>query len=310
LTDSSEHPRHDQRRRDRRRLATVAALGGVAVLLVGLLAGMTTVWMHSGHGAAAPDSQVGGDAVSAQVIEYKALSPDRIARLPQAKYDAVIPGLLPYASTDVPAASTSAYTVSTDTPIFDNAHAPVARFAFTDFAGRPTVIVPVRVDGPWALVMTPARQMLPSQADGAAPAQTAGWVRTDALHRTAALDRRVVISTGRQTVSIEDLAGVVEQSFDVGVGAPGTPTPTGVTGYLQERYLDAAQGEATYPIQLTSLHATAQDEPYQGKDGGLIGMHYFPAHNGTVSHGCVRLSQDAVMAIDALPLGTSVTIVP
>jgi len=202
------------------------------------------------------------------------------------------------------------YTISTDTPIYNDARVAVARFAFMNFTGRPTVIVPVRTDGAWTLVMTPARQKLPSEAGGAAPAQTAGWVRTDALDRTTTVDRRVVISTGEQKLRIEDFSGTVEQSFDVGVGAPGTPTPTGVTGYLQERYLDPQQGQATYPIQLTSLHAAAQDEPFQGEDGGLIGMHYFPAHSGSVSHGCIRLSEAAVTAVNALPLGTSVTIVP
>ena len=29
-----------------------------------------------------------------------------------------------------------------------------------------------------------------------------------------------------------------------------------------------------HPIQLTSLHATAADEPFGGSDGGLIGIHF------------------------------------
>src|SRR4051794_4011151 len=177
--------------------------------------------------------------------------------LPEARFDAVIPGLLPYRSTEVPAASTAAYAISSDTPIYDASQVPVARFAFVAFTGRPTVIVPVRIDGPWALVMTPARQSLPSTMNGDAPAQTAGWVRTSALHKVGDLARRVVVSVARQSLSIQSLTGRVERAFDVGVGAPDTPTPTGVTGYLQERYLDPAQGESVYPIVLTSLHAAA-----------------------------------------------------
>ena len=230
--------------------------------------------------------------------------------LPEARFDAVIAGLMPYRSADVPAAATAAYAISSDTPLYDASQIPVARFAFTDFTGRPTVIVPVRIDGPWALVMTPARQSLPSAMHGDAPAQTVGWIRTSALHKASDLSRRVVVSVGHQSLSIQSLAGHVQQAFAVGVGAPDTPTPTGVTGYLEERFLDPGQGESVYPIVLTSLHAAAQDEPFQGEDGGLIGIHYFAQHDGAVSHGCIRLPEEAIRAMNALPLGTSITIVP
>jgi lipoprotein-anchoring transpeptidase ErfK/SrfK len=228
--------------------------------------------------------------------------------LPEARYNAVIPGLAAYQSADVPAASASVYTISSDTAIYSEKRIPVARFAFIDFTGRPTVIVPVRSEGQWTLVMTPARQSLPSQTNGAAPAQTAGWVQTSQLHKVAEVGQRIVVSVSKQELSIETLSGQVKQTFNVGVGVPGSPTPTGVTGYLEERYLDPAQGQLTYPINLTSMHSAAQDEPYQGEDGGLIGIHYFPVHSGAVSHGCIRLPEDAIKAVNNLPLGTSITI--
>ena len=310
MTELPEHPRRDRRRRHRRRLVMAVVLGATAVVLAaGAVATVVAQPQQKGADRASGSStQDGGVAVRAG--DHTALTADQVAALPEARYDAVIPGLLPYASSDVPVVSHDVYTIATDTPIYNDEHVAVARFAFMNFTGRPTVIVPVRSDGAWTLVMTPARQKLPSQSNGAAPAQTAGWVRTDALDRTTTLDRRVVVSTGEQKLRIEDFSGTVEQTFDVAVGAPGTPTPTGVTGYLQERYLDPQQGQATYPIQLTSLHASAQDEPFQGEDGGLIGMHYFPSHSGSISHGCIRLSDEAVTAVNALPLGTSVTIVP
>jgi lipoprotein-anchoring transpeptidase ErfK/SrfK len=289
----------------RRRLIVIA---GAVVLLEGA----AIVFLGGRISGAGSASRTAAEATGATVkaATFESLTPEQVAALPEARYDAVIPGLLPYMSPDVPPASQHAYVISSDTPVYDDARAPVARFAFTDFAGRPTVIVPVRIDGPWTLVMTPARQQLPSRADGAAPAQTAGWVRTDALRRTTDLTSRIVVSTGQQRLFIEGLDGRVAQSFDVAVGAPGTPSPTGVTGYLEERYLDPEQGQAEYAIQLTSLHSSAQDEPFEGEDGGLIGMHYFAAHTGSISHGCIRLSADAITAVDALPLGTSVTIVP
>ena len=238
------------------------------------------------------------------------LTAAQIAELPEARYNTVIAGLIPYTNASVPAASAAAYTISEDVPIYSAARAPVARFAFTNFSNRPTVIVPVRIEGAWALVMTPARQVLPSQANGAAPAQTAGWVRTSVLRKVTELRQRIVLSVAERKLSIETLAGHVQESFGVGVGTAATPTPTGVTGYLQERYLDPKQGESTYPINLTSLHSASQDEPFQGEDGGLIGIHYFPVHSGSVSHGCIRLPEDAIKSVNALPLGTSITIVP
>jgi lipoprotein-anchoring transpeptidase ErfK/SrfK len=100
-----------------------------------------------------------------------------------------------------------------------------------------------------------------------------------------------VISTSKQTLAIVDTAGATQQS------------------YLEARCLDPAQGQAVHPIQLTSLRATAADEPYGGSDGGLIGIHYQEVSSGAVTHGCVRLDEQAIQAVNALPLGTPVSIV-
>lgn len=302
-TDGSgaEHPR--PRRRHRRLLGLVAIVTAVAAVAVTVGVLWPTLSARSDLSAAA--------TATASVSEHVArLSPKQVALLPEARYNAVIPGLAPYQSVDVPKASATVYTISSDIAIYSEKRTPVARFAFTDFAGHPTVIVPVRVEGPWTLVLTPARQTLPSQTRGAAPAQTVGWVQSSQLRKVADVGRRIVVSVGKQELSIETLSDQVVQTFSVGVGVAGTPTPTGVTGYLQERYLDPAQGQSTYPINLTSLHSSAQDEPFQGEDGGLIGIHYFPVHTGNVSHGCIRLPEDAIKAVDNLPAGTSITILP
>nr|WP_101848763.1 L,D-transpeptidase [Zhihengliuella sp. ISTPL4] len=60
--------------------------------------------------------------------------------------------------------------------------------------------------------------------------------------------------------------------------------------------------------QLTSLHSAAVDEPFRGDDGGLIGLHYDTTSNGAESHGCLRLTQQALEAVDALPLETAIVI--
>jgi lipoprotein-anchoring transpeptidase ErfK/SrfK len=237
------------------------------------------------------------------------LSPSQLAALPAATYDAVIPGLV-----DAPATGTitKAYTVLFDTAVYGADHStPVARLTAKNFLGRPTVVVPTATEGDWSLVLVASRRILPSQATAAAPAsaQSAAWIPTRVLQSARTLANRIVVSVSANTLSITDAAGTVQQTFTVGVGSPNTPTPTGVTGYLQARYLDPAQGQAAHPIQLTSLHATGADEPYGGSDGGLIGIHYQAVSSGAVSHGCIRLDEAAIDAVNRLPLGTPVTIV-
>ena len=233
------------------------------------------------------------------------LSADALAALPEARYDGVIGELDPAASSGLPEL---AYSLGSSTAIYgaDRAN-PIGYLPPFDFLGEPTVIVPLAIDGGWTRILTPARQRLPSASSGSAPAQTSAWVASDTLINVRRLDRRIEVSVSMQTLAIMEGESVVA-TYSVGVGTSETPTPTGVTGYLQARYLDPAQNQAVHRVQLTSLHATSVDEPYGGSDGGLIGLHYSGVATGTVSHGCIRLEADAIAAVDALPLGTPITI--
>ncbi|WP_159145891.1 hypothetical protein, partial [Bacillus altitudinis] len=184
---------------------------------------------------------------------FRALTADQVASLPEARYDAVIPGLIRYASTDTTALARSA-TLAKDVALYGAAQkSAVAHLSATNFLGDPTTVVPVRTDGAWTLTLTPARQQLPSSASGDAAAQTAAWIRTDALTVGEALPSRVVVSVSEQTLSI--ITGKDVATYQVGIGTKTTPTPTGVTGYLQARYLDPKQGQSVHPIELTSLHS-------------------------------------------------------
>lgn len=238
------------------------------------------------------------------------LTPAQISALPAAAYNAVIPALLAAPNT---VSVNAAYSIDTDIALYGaDRVTPIARFEAKNFLGENSVIVPVATDGGWSLVLTPSRKTKPSETPAGTPvaAQTAAWIPSTELRRPQSLPDRIVISTSQQTLSITDSGGTVVQHFSVGVGTPDTPTPTDVTGYLEARYLDPAQGQAVHPIQLTSLHATAADEPYGGSDGGLIGIHYEEVSSGAVSHGCVRLDEQAIQAVNTLPLGTPVSIIP
>jgi len=286
----------------RRTIVTTAAAGVVA--LAAATGGVLAV--TADREPAAPTRSAVAEPPAPSAVPYAAPSSEVVAGLPEARYDAVIAGLLPFAAADVPEAASAVYSIAADAPLYgDDTTEPVARLAAKNFLGQNTVVVPVDVDGDWTLILTPSRASLPS-TDPEAPAQTAAWVRSELLTKAQDLRSHVVVSVAAQTVSIVDASGATTKSFDAGVGTSDTPTPTGVAGYLQARYLDPAQDQTVHPIQLTSLHSDSADEPYEGADGGLIGIHYQEASSGAVSHGCVRLSADAIDALNTLPLGTLV----
>ncbi|MFP7834870.1 L,D-transpeptidase [Marisediminicola sp. LYQ134] len=238
------------------------------------------------------------------------LDDHELAALPEARYDAVIAGLM--ATSGAEPLPDRRHTIDGTIALYGTDRAtPVATLPALNFLGEPTVVVPLETEGGWARILTPARQALPSENGGTAPAQTSAWIDSSTLDpatgsASQSLEHAITVSVSEQTLTITT-AGRVTESFTVGVGTPETPTPTGVTGYLQARYLDPAQNQSVHPVQLTSLHAADDDEPFGGSDGGLIGLHYAESASGAVSHGCIRLSAEAIAAVTALPLGTPIT---
>jgi lipoprotein-anchoring transpeptidase ErfK/SrfK len=186
---------------------------------------------------------------------------------------------------------------------------PIAVLPARNFLREPSTVAVVRTTGDWSLVLTPARKALPSSAGpGGAPAQTAAWARTVDLPPLRPTTSTVTIRVAEQTMTIT--TPEYSHRHEVGVGQDETPTPSGVSGYLQARYVDPAQALAPGAIHLTSLHATTVDEPYTGTDGGLIAVHASPDPRGRSSHGCVRVQPAVVAELDGLPLGTPVVVLP
>lgn len=255
----------------------------------------------------APDAAT--PSATARTPNPPRVSDHALRALPEADYAAVIPGLIGH---DRVLRTAKVETIDRDLPLFGKDRTkPIARLAAHDFLDDRTTVVVVRDQGPWSLVLTPSRKTLPSKAgDRPAPAQTAAWTPSVGLGGTTTPTQRIEISVSRQELRILDADGTATATFPAAVGTEDTPTPTGVTGCLEQRYVDPSQGTGDHPIQLSSLHATAADEPFGGTDGGLIGLHWNPTTSSAVSHGCVRLGADAVAAVDALPLGTLVTITP
>lgn len=234
------------------------------------------------------------------------VAPPPAAGLPLAVHDAVIGALLP--GPDAVVAHHGA--LERDLALHgDRGGPPVAVLPARNFLRQPTTVAVVSTTGDWSLVLTPARRVLPSRAgaDGA-PAQSAAWVRAEDLPPLQRASASVTVRVGNQSLTITTPEG--PRRHEVGVGQASTPTPTGVSGYLQARFVDPAQSLAPGAIQLTSLHATTADEPYAGTDGGLIAIHTNPNPRGRASHGCIRVRPDVVAQLDTLPLGTPVVILP
>ena len=287
-----------------------AGLRLVQVVAVAALVGASAGCAQMPPSIRGEEMPVSGTGIT--VPSPRALTDEEISSLPAATHGAVIPGLLPFSQvTSVPA---TGYALVRDAALYGSDwNRPVARFPALNFLGEPSVVVGVAEQDGYVLVLTPARRELPSARPAAATtpaaAQTAAWIAREDLTEPRPITTWIRVSVGEQTLTIFE--GSSEQaSFRIGVGAAQTPTPTNVTGYLQARYFDPDQGQVDHRIQLTSLHATEQDEPYAGQDGGLIGAHFQDVADGAVSHGCLRLDAEALAEVDALPLGTLVTIVP
>ncbi len=299
---------------DRRRRLKIAAL----VLSVLIVAVVGAIWIAIASTTAAPSSAsregaAGGTghqvAATGTLLPPPTLTAAQIAALPEARYNATIPGLIPANLTSTTPAMETTYTIEKDIALYGpDLTTPVARLARANFLGIPTVVIETQTVGPWALILTPARQYLPSAHDHQAAAQTSAWVQASLLHKNQVLEHRIVVSTGKQTLTIVQFDGGNPIVFSAGIGTAATPTPTGITGYLQARYLDPGQGQSKYPIGLTSLHSAAADEPYGGHDGGLIGVHFNTTATGAESHGCIRLAPAGITAVNTLPLGTPITI--
>jgi len=234
-----------------------------------------------------------------------------LARLPDADYDAVIPGLLDAATAVGLPLPVKTFTLKADlTPLYgaDRSGGPVATLPFLNFLGSRTVVVPIRADGEWTEILTPSRRELPSASAGAgAASQTMAWVRTDQLVVSARLTRYVLVSLSKNTLSIVNTRdGVASATYSVGVGKADTASPVGLT-YLQARYDDPEQ-VAGHQIYLTGAHSSVADHPF-GPDQGLVGIHWNAVHSGAVSHACIRLDAAGDRAMSRLTLGTPVLVV-
>jgi len=139
------------------------------------------------------------------------------------------------------------------------------------------------------------------RADGAS-----GWAPRDALGGYEAVDTRLLVDTRAFTATLLRANEVVFRAR-IGVGTAAAPTPTG-SFYVRNqltRYRSGFYGPVAFG---TSAHSTLTDWPA----GGFVGIHGTSRPDllpGRVSHGCIRMRNEDILALARLmPVGTPVEI--
>jgi L,D-transpeptidase catalytic domain len=177
----------------------------------------------------------------------------------------------------------------------------VGRYPAVDRNGFKTVfgVIGARVHGCrplWFQVLLPSR-----------PNGSTGWIRASDV-RVYTVSSRVVVDLSGRRMSLYRW-GSLAFSAPVAVGAPGTPTPVG-RFYVDERFLLAsANGPFGVAALGISAHSDALKDWVQGGPVALHGTDEPSLIGGAVSHGCVRLTNAAMMRVFRLaPAGTPVLI--
>jgi lipoprotein-anchoring transpeptidase ErfK/SrfK len=175
--------------------------------------------------------------------------------------------------------------------------APYTTLSNPNIDGAPLVFLVKSRTAKWANVMLPMR-----------PNGSTGWIRLSRV-KLAGLSYHLLIDLRRHRLTAWNANKLVLRT-PVGVGRAVTPTPSGnyyITELLKQPDPTGIYGPYAFGLSAYSnvLHEFA------GRDG-ILGIHgtNFPQGIGTnVSHGCIRLSNRAIIKLArTLPIGTPVRI--
>lgn len=141
----------------------------------------------------------------------------------------------------------------------------------------------------------------------ALPNGVEGWVPRSSLGGWSFVDTRLVIDRARFTATLFRAGRVIFRA-PIGVGAPGTPTPAGQF-YIRDRlsgFASPVYGPLAFGTNARS--PTLTDWP----GGGVVGIHGTNQPGlipGRISHGCIRLTNAAIVRLGQLmTVGTPVTV--
>ena len=144
------------------------------------------------------------------------------------------------------------------------------------------------------------RLSLPGRPNG-----RTGWVPAASV-ALKPVTRTIVIDRSERTLELRSRDRVVFRTR-VAVGAPGMETPLG-RFYVQAKFRPTAPILGAYGFE-TSAYSKLSEWP----GGGIVGIHGTDAPwllGQAVSHGCVRVANDAILRLrDLVPVGTPIEIV-
>ena len=167
-----------------------------------------------------------------------------------------------------------------------------------DFRPRVVLAVGVRRDGKgrpsWYRISLPGR-----------PNGRTGWVPAASID-VKPIRKEIVIDRSERTLELRNANHVVLRTR-VAVGAPGMETPLG-RFYVQAKFRPTAPVFGAFAFE-TSAYSKLSEWP----GGGVVGIHgtNTPSLLGqAVSHGCVRVANEAILRLkDLVPVGTPIRIV-
>jgi lipoprotein-anchoring transpeptidase ErfK/SrfK len=163
--------------------------------------------------------------------------------------------------------------------------------------GAPLVFLVEEEQGEWLKVLLPIR---PNGSTGFIKAADVTLAENPYSIDVKLAEHRLVVTKGDEVIADEP----------IGVGTASTPTPGGK--YYLKELLQPPDPNGAYGPYAYGLSGFSNElEEFNGGDG-VIGIHGTnePELIGTdVSHGCIRMSNEAITALAAeLPLGTPVHI--
>lgn len=139
------------------------------------------------------------------------------------------------------------------------------------------------------------------------PNGTLGWIRAGAV-TTSRIHKRIVVDVSQRRLYLYK-EGRLVLSTSAAVGKPGTPTPLG-RFYITQRFI-LTNPNGPYGARALGLSAFS-NVLRSWRDGGPVGIHGTnePFSIGRpVSHGCVRLPEQAMVTLfGQVPLATPVVI--
>jgi lipoprotein-anchoring transpeptidase ErfK/SrfK len=178
----------------------------------------------------------------------------------------------------------------------------LARFALRNADRFPTVFAVLavrrnaRCEAEWYRVRLPIR-----------PNGATGWVRARSV-AVGAVDTEIVIHRAARRLELLRAGHVVLRS-PISTGAPDMPTPLG-RFYVKERLIPTDPNGPWGPAALgTSAYSDVLKSWVEGGPIGIHGTDDPSAIGRAVSHGCIRLPNDAMRRLYALtPAGTPIVI--